>query len=76
MKFYDVAVSLQVCTCALYICRRLNRAHPKISEGAGNLIFWLHVGLRVVSKASKMEASSLFSLAVTVEGTNPPGPQP
>ena len=35
----------------------LNRAHHNIiSEGAGNMIFWVHVCLRVVSKASRFQA--------------------
>ena len=42
------------------ICIRLNRAHPKFLRG---LAIWLHLGLSVVSKASKFEALSLFSAA-------------
>ena len=34
----------------------LNRAHQNISEGVGNLIFGVHIVLRVVSKASMFEA--------------------
>ena len=37
-----------------------NRAHPKFSKGAGNLIFSALVALGVRSKTSKFEDLSMF----------------